>query len=129
MKDYNLELADKRTGDSPIPGGGQATFYRIRMTPKPTAPVAWGRIDYELFDDGTHVLPVTASYYRKAKDKTASRTMTFTDIAELGGRVVPTRITMTVADKPGEYTRITYKKLQYNIKIPKSKFTEQALRK
>lgn len=126
-EDYELSLIDKREGESPI--GTKATLYRIKMVPKPKAPVAWGRIEYELFDDGTDILPLSARYFRKIGDKKASRAMTFTEFAKLGGRIVPTQITATVADKPGEYTRITYKKIKYDVKIPKSKFTQQALRK
>jgi outer membrane lipoprotein-sorting protein len=99
------------------------------MIPRPTAPVAWGRIDYELFDDGKHILPLSARYYRKPRDTKAQRTMTFSGSKELGGRVIPTRVEVTVADKPGEYTRITYTEIKYDVKIPASKFTEQALRK
>ena len=46
----------------------------------------------------------------------------------LGGRRVPTRMQMTVASKPGEHTAITYETLKFDITIPESKFTEQALR-
>lgn len=126
-RDYTLELARKWQGDSPL--GTKATFYRIRMTPKPTAPVAWGRIDYELFDDGKNILPLSARYFRKPKDTRASRTMTFSRFAALGGRVIPAEVKVTVADKPGEYTRIAYDTIKYDVEIPSSKFTEQALRK
>lgn len=125
--DYTLAL--DKTWQETSPLGTRATFHRVRMTPKPTAPVAWGRIDYELFDDGTHVLPIKAEYYRKARDTRPERTMTFSDLGELGGRTVPRTMTVTVSDKPGEHTRITYKELKYDVKIPDSKFTEQALRK
>lgn len=124
-RDFTLELVDKREKDSPI-SDRRATYYRVRMTPKPTAPVAWTRIDYELFVDGDHVVPVSAEYYRKGEKP--SRTLTFSDIATMAGRTIPTRLTVTVADKPGEYTRITYKKLKLDANIPKSKFTEQALK-
>ncbi len=125
--DFTLSIVKKWQAESPI--GGQATYYRIAMKPKPAAPVAWGRIDYELFDDGKNVLPVKAVYYRKARDKKPERTMTFSNITKLGGRMVPADMNVTVTDKPGEYTRITYKKLKFDVKIPKSKFTEQSLRK
>lgn len=109
--------------------GKEVTFYRIRLTPKPTAPVAWGRIVYQLAVDGDRVFPVRADYYRKKGDRTAERTMTFTDLEELGGRLLPATMTVTVADEPGEYTRLSYVKLELDRDIPSSKFTEQALRK
>jgi outer membrane lipoprotein-sorting protein len=36
---------------------------------------------------------------------------------------------MRVADKPGEFTKITYRKLKLNVDIPASKFTEAELRR
>ena len=42
--------------------------------------------------------------------------------------MVPAKMTVKLASKPGEYTRLTYKKLKLNVSIPDSKFTEQALR-
>jgi hypothetical protein len=98
------------------------------MTPKPSAPVAWGRIDYELWEAGNAIVPVSAAYFRKAGDQTAARTLTFSDVKEMAGRTLPTVMVMRVASKPGEYTKITYKKLKLDIAIPANRFTEQALR-
>ncbi len=109
--------------------GRAVTFYRVRLTPRPTAPVAWGKIIYTLWEKGGIVIPTSAQYYRKAKQAKAARTLTLSGVKEMGGRQVPSKMTMTVARKPGEHTSITYKALKFDIKIPKSKFTEQALRK
>ena len=119
--------------------GQAATFYRIKLTPKPTAPVAWGKIVYVIWERGanvdgggggaTTVLPEKAEYFRKAGATRADRALTFSEVKKLGGREVPATMTMTVAKKPGEFTSITYKKLKFDLKIPDSKFTEQALRR
>ena len=109
--------------------GRAVTFYRIRLTPRPTAPVAWGKIAYTLWEKEGVVIPTQAQYYRKAATKKASRTLSFADVKELGGRLVPATMTMKVARKPGEHTTVAYKTLKFDIKIPDSKFTEQALRK
>lgn len=108
---------------------GTATFYRVALYPKPTAPVAWGRIDYELWQRGDVVMPVSASYFRKAADKSPRRVMTFGDVGQLGGRLVPRSMTVKVAKKPGEYTRLQYKKAKFDVRLPATKFTEQALRR
>ncbi len=109
--------------------GKAVTYYRVRLTPRPTAPVAWGKIVYTLWARDGLILPTSAEYFRKAKGKKANRTLTFSGVKELGGRVVPSVMTMKVARKPGEYTTVTYRALKFDVKIPKSKFTEQALRK
>ncbi len=125
-RDYTLSLVKK--WDAPSPIGGNATYYRIAMTPKPSAPVAWGKIVYELWESPKAIAPISATYYRKASDKAAVRTLKFSAIKELAGRWLPSKMTITVASKPGEYTRLTYTKLRLNVDIPKDKFTEQALR-
>ena len=127
-RDYNVALVKTWSAASPT-GSGQATFYRAKLTPKPTAPVAWGKIVYELWEQGDAIAPLRSDYYRKAGDSNAVRSIAFSNVKKLGGRTVPAVMTCTVASKPGEYTRITYKKLKLNVDIPGSKFTEQALRK
>lgn len=121
-EDFELELA-KQWKEAGV------DHYLVEMTPRPKAPVAWGRISYEITAEGDRVLPVSARYYRKARDKEPQRTVTFGDVKKLGGRMLPSVMTVTVADKPGEYTRLTYERLELGVKLPDSKFTERALRK
>jgi len=125
-RDYNLALAKKWTANAPV--GGSATYYRVTMTPKPTAPVAWGRIDYQLWENSEGIVPVRADYYRKKGDATPARSIVFTDVKKMAKRYVPAVMTVTLASKPGEMTRLTYTKLKLNVKIPSNKFTEQAMR-
>jgi hypothetical protein len=107
---------------------GQAvTFYRVKLTPKPTAPVAWGKIVYDLWERDEVVLPTRATYHRKANGP-ADRTLTFSKVKRMGGRELPAEMKMTVAKKPGEHTSIVYKTIKFDISIPDKKFTEQALR-
>jgi len=124
---FHHKLLKKWKGKNEL--GQAATFYRIKLTPKPTAPVAWGKIIYVIWERGDVILPERAEYFRKAGASRADRTLTFSEVKKLGGREVPAKMTMTVAKKPGEFTSITYKKLKFDLKIPDSKFTEQALRR
>ncbi|MCA9669574.1 MAG: outer membrane lipoprotein-sorting protein [Myxococcales bacterium] len=123
---YTAKLLKKWDGKSDI---GAATYYRFRLVPKPTAPVAWGKIVYTVLEKGTTVLPIKAAYFRKYRDRKPKRTMSFTDIKTMSGRKVPAVMTVRVMSKPGEFTRLTYRKLKLDINIPASKFTEQALRR
>lgn len=124
--DYTVELLGEKTGDSPF---GRATFFTVALYPKPTAPVAWGRIEYELWDNEKGTVPTFAKYFRRRDDKSPSRTMTFSNVKEMAGRLVPADMEMRVADKPGEYTKVTYRTLKLNTDIPASKFTEAELRR
>lgn len=122
---FNAKLLKSWRGKASI---GEVTYYRFRLLPKPAAPVAWGKIVYTLLEQGNVVLPVRARYYRKRSDKRLKRIMSFSRIRKMSGRQVPTVMTVRVASKPGEYTKLIYRKLRLDIKIPPSKFTEQALR-
>jgi hypothetical protein len=124
---YHAKLLSSRKGKNEA--GEQVTFHRVRLTPKPTAPVAWGKIVYDLWERGEVVMPTRATYFRKPQQKRGDRALTFSQVKKLGGRLVPSRMRMTVARKPGEHTSITYKTIKFDIKIPASKFTEQALRR
>ena len=124
--DYKLALTKKWKGANEA--GQQVTFYRVRLTPKPSAPVAWGKIEYELWQRGDLVLPTEALYFRKAGARAPDRTLRFAEVKKLGGRTVPSKLIMTVKKKPGEFTAIRYKKVKFDVKIPKRKFTEQALK-
>lgn len=125
-RDFTPHLIKKWRAQSPL---GAATYYRVRLSPRPTAPVAWHRVVYELYDAGDSVVPVKVDYYRRARQRRPSRTMTFSDIGKLGKRKLPRTMKVTVANKPGEYTAIHYKKLVMGVRIPSSKFTEAALRR
>ena len=126
-EDYTLKLQKKWQGRSEL--GADSTFYRVALSPKPTAPVAWDRIVFTVVTRGDDALPTRADYFRKAKQTKPSRSMTFTDIRDLGGRRLPATMTITVANRPGEHTSLTYSKLKFDVKISASKFTEQALKK
>jgi len=125
-RDFDVALAGSHPGKLADHSG---TFDDLVLTPKPTAPVAWGKIRYQLFDGGGVVLPVRADYFRKPNDRRPVRSLVFGDVSTLGGRLVPKTVTVTVASKPGEATTITYKTVKFDVAIPASKFTEQALRR
>ena len=120
-KDYRPQLLKTWTK-------GSARYYRIQLDPTPQAPVAWDHITVELYQEGSDVIPTRQEYYRRAKQKHPTRTMTLSEVKEMGGRLLPTKLVMRVASKPGEYTSLSYEKLKFDANVPSSKFTEQALR-
>ena len=116
--DYTCEFLEKPTD----PGQGH---YLINCIPKPEAPVVWGKVVIriravdELVDEST--------FYDE--DDKLVRTFTYDDIGDIGGRTLPRRMTVVPADKPEEFTQITYDELKFNVKHPERLFTLQALRK
>jgi hypothetical protein len=123
---FEARLLKRWTADSPL---GQAAFYRFELTPKPSAPVVWEKVVYVVLEKGEVALPLRAEYFRKAKQKKPTRWLVFDEIKQMGGRPVTARMTVKVQSKPGEYTRLSYRKLRFDIDLPRSKFTEQALRR
>ncbi len=97
----------------------------IEMTPKPRAPVVWGKVITEVRAEDR--LPTETRFYDE-RDR-LMRTMSFHDIQEMGDRRIPTRIRLTPADKPNEYTEMIYEELSFDVDIPDATFTIEALRR
>ena len=98
--------------------------YVIVATPKPDAPVVWGKIEAHISSDR---LPVSFLYYDESG--TLMRTMLFSDVQVFDGQKMPAQMKMSVSDKPGEFTMFTYHSVDYSTDVPDSTFTKQALRK
>jgi len=98
--------------------------YVIELIPKPDAPVVWGKVTVEVRPDE---IPVQTLFYDE--DGTLVRTMDYGDVKEMDGRTLPTKMTLTPHDEPGEFTEITYVDVDFDADVPESTFTLQALKK
>ena len=116
--DYTYEITSQPDQDPK----GQ---YVITLTPKPNAPVVWGRV--EAFIDAKDELPVKVLYYDE-KGKLV-RTLDYSDVTKIDGRELPATMTLHPADKPDEFTRIHYDQLQLGVDLPQGSFSLQALRR
>jgi outer membrane lipoprotein-sorting protein len=54
--------------------------------------------------------------------------MTFEDVRTIGDRRIPCRMKLVPADAPGEFTEVVYESIEFNVPIPESTFTLQALK-
>ncbi|HEY9856057.1 MAG TPA: outer membrane lipoprotein-sorting protein [Stenomitos sp.] len=97
----------------------------IVATPRPDAPVVWGKIVYRL--DLERDTPIRIRYFDE--DGELARTLEFSDLREIDGRTVPTRLRFVPADPPGEYTELSYEKLDYDPNLPDGLFSIRSLRK
>jgi outer membrane lipoprotein-sorting protein len=95
------------------------------LLPKPDAPVVWGKIVIAVRADD--YLPIDSIYYDE--DMVVARTLTFTDIKEMGGRMIPAVLRMVPADKPDEYTEMIYLDIQFDIDLQDSLFSLMQLRR
>ncbi len=120
--DYNVVIGfeGERDGESVI---------EFSLTPKPDAPVVWGKIVIEAFllKDGGYYLPLKERFYDE--DMEVVRTMTFSGLKELGGRKLQTIMRVIPADEPDEFTEVIYETLEFNEEIPDSFFSLSGLRR
>ena len=102
-------------------GVGQAeghSVWTIEATPKPGAPVVWGKVVLEVRDD--YVLMGETFYDQDGKP---ARRMTADRIAPLAGRPYPVSMTMRPLDRPMQWTRIETSDAKFNVALPAYLFT------
>lgn len=95
--------------------------HRIELVPKPDAAVVWGRVT--LWIDQQDDLMMRALYYDE--DGVLINTLQASDVKNLGGRLLPARLEMTPADKPGHKTVLLYTSLVFDKPIADDFFTVQ----
>lgn len=97
--------------------------YVVTLVPHDDAPVVWGKVVVTI---NAEEIPVSMAYFDE--DGTLERTMTWEDIQTIGGQRIPMVMSVLPAAKPDEYTRVTYKELDFDVEVDPSRFTVQALR-
>jgi outer membrane lipoprotein-sorting protein len=100
-------------------------IIEFALTPRPEAPVVWGRIVTTVLADG--YLPLFSSYYDE--DGRLARTINFTDLKVMGGRRLPAVMHVVPADKPGEYTELVYEKISFGQPLTEAFFSLQEIRR
>ena len=98
---------------------------RVTCHPKPEAAVVWGKVvvrarlkDY---------LPLSIKYFDE--DLQLARTMTFSQVSELGGRMLPAVVTMVPEEKPDESTIVRYEKMEFDIGLDDDFFSLRTLQR
>ncbi|MBN2361850.1 MAG: outer membrane lipoprotein-sorting protein [Deltaproteobacteria bacterium] len=99
--------------------------YVIACVPRPDAPVVWGKVVARV--RGSDQLPDNITYFDEKG--TLVRTMTYDEVKKLGDRTIPTHMKLVPADKPDEFTEMSYGDLKFDIDLPDSTFTLQALKR
>lgn len=115
-EDFEVELSwGERDGERVL----QAT-----MVPREGAPVTYSKIEYAL--DAEAWTPIEAVYF---DGEEAVRTITFSDVKEVDGRPIPHQVEVRPADAPGEFTRMVYEELKFDVPIDDSIFSQQGMRR
>jgi len=115
--DFTYELKSEPAAD----GTGE---YIVECVPKPDAPVVWGKVVVKLTPDE---LPTEITYWDEKGELV--RTMSFSDLREQDGRGFPGKMKLVPEDEPGEYTEVIYDEIEFDVEIPETLFTLQALKR
>lgn len=114
--DASISFEGERVGQEVI---------EFTLTPKPDAPVVWGKLTLTILADS--YIPVVELYYDE--DMQLARTFTFTDMKMLGGRKRPAVLRVVPADKPDEYTEFVYETLELDVEVSDRLFSKSSLKR
>ena len=121
----STRMADQYTARISFRGRREAQdVYEFELRAKPDAPVVWERI--ELVVRQQDLQPVSQSYYNEVGEKL--RHLVFTDYRTVNGKTMPITMTMYPLDKPGEFTKVKFKAIDFSPKIDESFFSVQKLK-
>ncbi|MDZ7694671.1 MAG: outer membrane lipoprotein-sorting protein [Balneolaceae bacterium] len=118
VTDYMHTMA----GDSTVSG---YDCYKIEMTPKPEAPVVWGKVT--VFISKEEHLQLRTEFYDE--DHYLMRTMTGSEVEERDGRLIPTHMEMIPAEEPGHKTVLIYEDIEFNVDLSQQFFSIQNMKR
>lgn len=116
--DFTYEMAGKEEV------AGRSCF-KIILTPKPDAAVVWGKVI--MWVDEKDYLEMKVEFYDE--DEFLVNTMYGKDVKTLGGKLLPSKMELIPADKPGQKTIVEYLSLDFNVKVDEKYFSLQNLRR
>jgi len=93
--------------------------------PKPEAPVTWQRVEVR-FDKQSR-LPVQQVYFDEKGRR--ARVMVFDEVKVIGGRRIPSRITLTPLLKEGYETQVVYTEMAFDIALDPSFFSKAQMKR
>ncbi len=115
--DYTHKLIKEENFDKTL-------CWVIEATPKPNAPVVWGKQVIWISKGEYNMRKV--EYYDEFED--LINTMSTFDVKILGGRKIATRQEMLPADKPDQKTVLLFHKAQFDFDIPFEFFSQKNMR-
>jgi outer membrane lipoprotein-sorting protein len=117
-RDYSQKIVGEEKIDNEI-------CWKIGLTPKPDAPVVWGKLFYWVRK--SDFLSARIEYYDEKN--TLVRHMEFSNYSEFHDRKIPAKWTMVNDSKPGHETRIEILEMKFDIKISDRTFSFRELEK
>ena len=99
--------------------------WKIELTPKDDAAVVWGKVILFISQEGH--LQLRSEYYDE--DDYLINIMQGSEIKEMGGRTLPTKMEMIPVEEPGNKTVLTYTSMLFDKAFDDSFFTLQNLKR
>ncbi len=118
VKDYVHTIIAEETIDN-------HKTWEIEFIPKPDAPVVWGKIT--MWITKTHYLQIKVKYFDETLELV--NTMIGSKIKNVGNRMLPTKMEMIPADKPGNKTILEYSSIIFDKPISDRFFSQQNMKK
>ncbi len=95
--------------------------YKIESIPEPNSGIVWSKV-ISLITKNSFMQLKSEFYDEEGK---LIKIFIGSEIKNLGGRIIPTRWEMIPLDKPDHKTILEYQKIEWNIKINESFFSQQ----
>lgn len=99
--------------------------WKIELTPKPNAAVVWGKII--IWIDKKEYMQMQTDYYDE--DMFLVNQMVGSEVKNFSGKLLPSKLTVTPVDKPGQSTVITYNQWKFDMDIPEEYFTTNYMKR
>lgn len=120
VKDYDHKLLEKKEE-------GDHTVWKIECTPKPDAPVVWGRVLIWVGTWGEEAVPLKEEDYSERGELV--RTITLSDVKKMGGRLIPAKLECVPNKKAGQKTTLEYHSLEFDVPLDDKFFSLSRLQK
>ncbi|UJH66732.1 outer membrane lipoprotein-sorting protein [Allomuricauda sp. SCSIO 65647] len=99
--------------------------WKIELAPKPNAAVVWGKII--IWIDKKEYMQMQIDYYDE--DMFLVNQMVGSKVKTFDGKLLPSKLTVTPVDKPGQSTVITYNQWKFDMDIPDEYFTTNYMKR
>ncbi|MGB6552931.1 MAG: outer membrane lipoprotein-sorting protein [Candidatus Binataceae bacterium] len=98
---------------------GGIAVHEYTLTPKPNAAIVWGKVVLQIRQADS--VPTWQGFYDE--DGQLVRELTFSEYKKMSGRLIPTRMVMHAAKKPGAQTTIDYDDIAFDVPVSAQTFS------
>jgi len=99
--------------------------YHIKLIPHENADVIWWKIELWIEKENFNVMKQESF----DEDMELVNTMLASDIKNMGGEIIPSKMQFFPADKPNQKTLMEYESIEFDVTIPSHYFTTQYMTK